>query len=686
MAKKLVIVESPAKSKTIGQYLGSDYSVKSSVGHIRDLATTGKGGLGIDVENNFEPDYKIIDGKKKIVNELNKALKDAKEVYLATDPDREGEAISWHLFDTLKFDNQNVDRVEFNEITKEAIQKAFNNPRKINFDLVSSQETRRMLDRIIGFKLSKLLRYKIKSRSAGRVQSAALKLIVDREKEINAFVPEEYHEIYAKFSDIEAMLFKLNDKKPIINTEKHAKEILDNLDKEFIVSELSKKKINNNPANALTTSSLQQQASSKYGYSSSRTMSLVQKLYEGKDIGKETVGLITYIRTDSTRLSDEFVRRARGYISDKYGKDYLGFYRKNKKKSNVQDAHEAIRPTDINRTPKSIKNYLSSQEYKLYSLIYYKTLASLMKASQNEVTTLLLSNNNTIFKTTSSKQIFDGYLKAMQNIEKQKKQPELDLSKFKEGDKLVADKIYEKQLFTSPPNRYTESRLIKEMEDLGIGRPSTYASTISTLKKRKYVDYKERKFFPTEQGNLTIEKLKKFFSEFISANYSRKMEEILDEIAKGKEEQLKILQEFYDYFIPLIENAQKNMEKIEAEETGETCPKCGSPMVYRQGKYGKFEACSNFPKCKYIKPNDKTQDKPYDTGVKCPKCKKGTLVLRTAKKGKNKGNQFLGCSNFPKCKYISPLEVVDKKCDDCDNIMVKNESGEVFCLDEKNSD
>ncbi|MFO7969777.1 MAG: type I DNA topoisomerase [Candidatus Izemoplasmatales bacterium] len=686
MAKKLVIVESPAKSKTIGQYLGSDYSVKSSVGHIRDLATTGKGGLGIDVENNFEPDYKIIDGKKKKVNELNKALKDAKEVYLATDPDREGEAISWHLFDTLKFDNQNVDRVEFNEITKEAIQKAFNNPRKINFDLVSSQETRRMLDRIIGFKLSKLLRYKIKSRSAGRVQSAALKLIVDREKEINAFEPEEYYEIYAKFSDIEAMLFKLNDKKPKINTEKHAKEILDNLDKEFIVSELSKKKINNNPANALTTSSLQQQASSKYGYSSSRTMSLVQKLYEGKDVGEETVGLITYIRTDSTRLSDEFVRRARGFIADKYGKDYLGFYRKNKKKSNVQDAHEAIRPTDINRTPKSIKNYLSSQEYKLYSLIYYKTLASLMKASQNEVTTLLLSNNNTIFKTTSSKQIFDGYLKAMQNIEKQKKQPELDLSKFKEGDKLVADKVYEKQLFTSPPNRYTESRLIKEMEDLGIGRPSTYASTISTLKKRKYVDYKERKFFPTEQGNLTIEKLKKFFSEFISADYSKKMEEILDEIAKGKEEQLKVLQEFYDYFIPLIEKAQKNMEKIEAEETGETCPKCGSPMVYRQGKYGKFEACSNFPKCKYIKPNDKTQEKPFDTGVKCPKCKKGTLVLRTAKKGKNKGNQFLGCSNFPKCKYISPLEVVDKKCEDCDNVVVKNESGDVFCLDGKDCD
>ncbi|MCF7924035.1 MAG: type I DNA topoisomerase [Candidatus Izimaplasma sp.] len=683
MAKKLVIVESPAKSKTIGQYLGEDYEVKSSVGHIRDLATTGKGGLGIDVENDFKPDYQIIKGKKKVVNELNKALKDVQEVYLATDPDREGEAISWHLFDTLKLTDQDVERVEFNEITKEAITKAFNNPRKINYDLVSSQETRRMLDRIIGFKLSKLLRSKIKSRSAGRVQSAALKLIVDREKEIEAFEPEEYHEIYAKFSDVEAMLFKLNNKKPKINTEKQAKEILDNLNKEFIVSELSKKKIKNNPASALTTSSLQQQASSRYGYTSSRTMSLVQKLYEGKDLGTETVGLITYIRTDSTRLSDEFVSRARGYIAKEYGKDYLGFYRQSKKKSNVQDAHEAIRPTDINRTPDKVKSYLSAQEHKLYSLIYYKALSSLMKASQNEVTTLLLKNKNTIFKTTSSKQIFDGYLKAMKNIDKQTKQPELDLSKFNEGDKLIADKVYEKQLFTSPPNRYTESRLIKEMEDLGIGRPSTYASTISTLIKRKYVDNKERKFFPTDQGVLTVEKLQKFFSEFISADYSKNMEEILDDIARGKEEQLKVLKDFYEYFIPLIEKAEDKMEKIEAEETGETCPKCGSPMVYRNGKYGKFEACSNFPTCKYIKPDENSKEKPFDTGVKCPDCKKGTLVLRTAKRGKNKGNKFLGCSNFPKCKYISPLEVVDENCEKCDNVVVKNKKGKVFCIDGK---
>ncbi|HKL47458.1 MAG TPA: type I DNA topoisomerase, partial [Candidatus Izemoplasmatales bacterium] len=422
MSKKLVIVESPAKSKTISQYLGENYEVKSSVGHIRDLATKGKGGLGIDVDNNFEPTYEIIRGKKKVVNELNKSLKDADELFLATDPDREGEAISWHLKETLKIKNQSVQRVEFNEITKEAILNAFQHTRQINDDLVSSQETRRMLDRIIGFKLSKLLQSKIKSKSAGRVQSAALKLIVDREREIDAFVPEEYYEIYAQFKDVEAMLFKVDGKKPDIHTAKASKALLDRMDEKFMVSELSKRTIKSNPNKALTTSALQQQASSRYGYKSKSTMSIAQKLYEGKDIGNETVGLITYMRTDSTRLSEGFVKRTRGFIADQYGKDYLGYYRISKKTQNVQDAHEAIRPSDINRTPKSIKKHLSSQEYKLYSLIYYKTLASLMKASKNEVTTLLLDNNHLIFKVTSSKQVFDGYLKATANIDSKKEQ------------------------------------------------------------------------------------------------------------------------------------------------------------------------------------------------------------------------------------------------------------------------
>jgi len=684
MANKLVIVESPAKSKTISQYLGEDFEVLSSVGHIRDLATKGKGGLGIDVENDFEPTYEILKGKKKIVTALNKALKDSDELYLATDPDREGEAISWHLKETLKIKDQLVKRVEFNEITKEAILNAFEHTRGINEDLVSSQETRRMLDRIIGFKLSKLLRSKIKSRSAGRVQSAALKLIVDREREIDAFIPEEYYEIYAKFKDIEAQLFKVDGKKPKISTQEASKALLDRMIDEFTVSELSKRTIKNNPNKPMTTSSLQQQSSSRFSYSSSKTMSIAQKLYEGKDIGNETVGLITYMRTDSTRLSDGFVSRARGYIADKYGKEYLGFYKESKKKQNVQDAHEAIRPSDINRTPESIKSKLSSQEFKLYSLIYYKTVASLMKPSKNEVTTLILDNKDLLFKTTSSKQVFDGYLKALEKIDNRTDQPQLDLSKFKEGDKLKADEVYDKQLFTKPPIRYTESRLIKEMEDLGIGRPSTYASTISTILKRKYVEFKERKFFPTDQGVLTIDKLQKFFDEFISADYSRKMEEVLDDIAQGEEEQLKVLREFYDYFMPLIEKAQDKMEKIEPEKTGEMCPKCGSPMVHKFGKYGKFEACSNFPECKYIKPSENSKERAFDTEVECPECHKGSLVLRTAKSGKNKGNQFLGCSRFPKCKYISPHKVVKDKCENCDNVVVKNKEGKVFCIDGEN--
>lgn len=683
MAKKLVIVESPAKSKTISQYLGKDYDVLSSVGHIRDLATKGKGGLGIDVDNDFAPTYEILKGKKKIVTDLNKALKSADELYLATDPDREGEAISWHLKETLNIKDQKVLRVEFNEITKDAILNAFNHTRSIDEDLVSSQETRRMLDRIIGFKLSKLLQSKIKSKSAGRVQSAALKLIVDREREIEAFIPEEYYEIFATFSDVESQLFKVDGEKPQINSKEASQALLDRLADEFVVESLSSRTTKNNPTNALITSTFQQQASTRFGYSSSSSMRVAQKLYEGIDLGNETVGLITYMRTDSTRLSDLFINQARGYIADQFGKEYLGYYRANTKGANVQDAHEAIRPTDINRTPKSIKAKLTSQEYKIYSLIYYKALASLMKASKNEVTTLLLENNGLQFKVTSSKQIFDGYLKAMALLDKPKKQDVLDLSNFKEGDHLKADKVYDKQLFTNPPLRYTEARLIKEMEELGIGRPSTYANTISTILNRKYVEKEERKFKPTEQGKLTTDKLEKFFNEFISTDYSKNMEDVLDEIASGKEEQLKVLKEFYNYFMPLIEEAQKNMEKIQAEETGEICPKCGSPMVIRNGRYGTFEACSNFPACKYIKPNGKEKEKPLNTGVECEKCHQGHLVLRTAKSGKNKGNQFLGCSRFPKCKYISPLEVVASKTTDCDNVVVKDKDGNEFCLNEK---
>jgi len=699
MAKKVVIVESPSKSKTISKYLGDDYTVTASVGHIRDLATTGKGGLGIDVDNGFIPNYQVLPGKKSIVNDLNSIIKNAKEIYLATDPDREGEAISWHLYDALNVKGKEVKRVVFNEITKEAVTNAFLHPRDIDLNLVSSQETRRMLDRIIGFKLSMLLKSKIKSQSAGRVQSAALKLIVDLEKEINAFIPDEYYEISAQFGKVEAELFKLDGEKPEIKSDAQANKILENLDKLFKVQELSNKESKSYSKPALTTSSLQQAASNKYNYSAEKTMMIAQMLYEGLEYKGELVGLITYMRTDSTRLSEQFVSETKQYIKNTFGSKYVGFYREPKNKENAQDAHEAIRPTSVLRTPEEFKNYLESSDYekilksqksnsraanvtvsqlyKIYKLIYDKAVGSLMSASINEVTTLLLENNNTVFKASCSKPIFDGYLKLTKDYEEKEKKTS-EISNFSVGDKVEADKIEKKQLFTTPPARYTEARLIKDMEELGIGRPSTYASTLSTLLKRKYVHVDERKLVPTDQGTMTTESLDQFFHEFISTSYSKRMEETLDEIALGNELQLNVLQDFYDYFEPLIEKAKKKMEKLKPVSTGEVCPKCGSPMVVKTGKFGQFEACSNFPKCKYIKPKERV--KPQDTTVTCPECKTGTLVVKTASKGKSKGKKFLACSNFPDCRYISPLTIVDEECPDCNNVVVKDEFGEVRCI------
>ncbi|XMB71814.1 type I DNA topoisomerase [Mycoplasmatota bacterium WC30] len=684
MAKKLVIVESPAKSKTIGQYLGEDYIVQSSVGHVRDLAVVGAGGLGVDVENDFKPTYEVLADKKKVIHTLNKSLKEVDEVYLATDPDREGEAISWHLSETLNIKDQKTYRVIFNEITRKAVNEAFVHPGEINKDLVNSQETRRILDRIIGFKLSKLLQSKIKSKSAGRVQSATLKIIVDRETEINNFTVEEYYEMFAEFDGLEAKLFKLDGKEPKISTKEFSNEILESLNKEFDVESLDTKPNTLNPKPAFITSTLQQMASSKYGFSPTRTMKSAQILYEGVELENETEGLITYMRTDSIRLSETFISEAKQFVIDNYGAKYYGNMRKTNKKQNVQDAHEAIRPTSIHRTPESVKKYLSASEFKIYQLIYIRALASLMKAKKTETTALVLKNNRTIFRVTSTKKVFDGYSKVYQVLDTENGIKEIDLSKYKVGDKIIPTKVYDKQLFTSPPARYTEARLIKEMEDLGIGRPSTYAQTILTIKNRKYVELKEKKFTPTEQGMLTIKKLDKYFHEFVSPNYSRDMEVTLDGVAEGKEERVNVLTDFYQYFMPLIANANKNMSKVEAKPTGETCPECGLPMVFRIGKYGDFEACSGFPNCKYIKQNEKS-NKPevYDTKVKCPSCKDGTLVLRTAKKGKNKGNQFLASSNFPKCKYISPLKVDKERCPDCGNVLVINETGETYCIDEK---
>jgi len=681
MADKLVIVESPAKSRTIEQYLGTEYKVKSSKGHIRDLAITGPGGLGIDIEHDFRPEYFVLPEKKDVVKELNNALKKAREVYLATDPDREGEAISWHLRETLDIKDRPVKRIVFNEITKPAILEAFQNASDIDMNLVSSQETRRMLDRIIGFKLSKLLQSKIKSKSAGRVQSASLKLIVDREQEIEAFVIEEYYEITAKFVDFEAKLAKWKNKAPKLPIAEKADEILQALGKEFLVETVTVKPKFVPSKPPFITSTMQQEASTRLGFSASKTMQIAQKLYEGVQIENESIGLITYMRTDSTRLSSVFLHRVQEHILAKYGKEYLGHAKHPHAKGNVQDAHEAIRPTNCELTPEKIKHYLTADELKLYRLIYSRAIASVMHAAEFEQTTVDIANNEALFRASGSKPVFDGYLVLYgkyDNDEDKSKLPPLT-----EGEILKAESVFKTQLFTTPPARYTEARLIKEMEDQGIGRPSTYAQTIQTLKARKYVTLSEKKFVPTEQGKMTIEKLDQYFHELVSADFSRRMEDTLDEIAEGQKYQLDTLNRFYNYFMPLVDKAFLDMKKVKPKETGEACPKCGSPMVLRHGKYGDFEACSNYPKCKYVKPRPEDREKPEqkDTHIVCPSCGKGTLIERVARKGKNKGHRFYGCSNYPKCRYIAPYDSVDEDCPVCGKPLVKDDKGNVFCLD-----
>ncbi len=666
MAKNLVIVESPSKSKTIEKYLGKDYKVISSKGHIRDLATTGKYGLGVDVENGFKPNYVAVDGKKKLIKDLQKEVDSHEKIYLATDPDREGEAISWHLKDELGIDDKDYERVVFHEITKNTVIDAFNHTRKIDENLVHSQEARRILDRIIGFRLSKLMQSKTGGKSAGRVQSVALKLIVDREREIEAFVPVEYWTITAIFKDMESRLFKYKSDDIEIHTEEEADKILDSLSQEFKVESIEQKLKNKRARPPYITSTLQQDASNKLGFPARKTMSIAQKLYEGMDIGTETVGLITYMRTDSTRLSDEFVASTYQYIEKNYGKEYQGYIKLSKKKENVQDAHEAIRPTSILRTPKSLEKYLSKDELKLYSMIYARSLASIMADAKVNATTVILDNNDYKFKTTGQTLVFDGYLKVYKEYESSEDKilPELEQNQI-----LTSKDIEKEQHFTSPPSRYTEAKLIKEMEELGIGRPSTYAKIIDTIKERNYVVLDDKKFKPTEIGFETTDKLQEFFSNIINVEYTANMESDLDKVADGDEKELKLLTDFWTEFDPLIQNAFKNMEKKAAEETGEICPECGSPLVYRKGKYGEFVACSNYPTCKYIKKEEK-QEKVI---CKCPKCK-GDIIERKTKKGKI----FYGCNNFPKCKVAVWDLPTGEVCPECGSLLVDHK-GTIKC-------
>lgn len=670
MGKKLVIVESPSKSKTIEKYLGGDYKVVSSKGHIRDLATTGSYGLGVDIENGFEPNYVPIKGKGSVIKELKKDVKDSDLVYLASDPDREGEAIAWHLKDALGIKDKNYKRVLFNEITHDKVIEAINNPTVIDMNLVKSQETRRILDRIIGFRLSKLLQSKIGAKSAGRVQSVALKLIVDREREILAFNPEEYWTIMAIFKDFEAELFKYKEDKIELHSEEEANTVLGRLSSEYKVESIEKKERSIASKLPFTTSTLQQEASNKLGFPARKTMSIAQKLYEGIDLEDETVGLITYMRTDSVRLSDDFVRPAMKYIEENYGKEYVGYVKKSKKTDNVQDAHEGIRPTSVLRDPLKIKKYLSNDEFKLYSMIYKRTLASLMSNSVRMVTTIIFDNNDYKFKTTGFVITFDGYLKLYKDYEEEE-DGNKPLPEIGESEVCNTTNVTSEQHFTNPPARYTEAKLIKELEELGIGRPSTYATIIDTIKSRGYVLLEEKKFKPTEIGFETTDKLQEFFSDLINTEYTRGMEEDLDLIAEGKLVWNDILKDFYELFEVRVKNAFSDMEKKAPEETGEFCPECGSPLVIRKGKYGSFTACSNYPKCKYIKKEEKEIVEVMD----CPLCD-GKIVEKPTRKGK----VFYGCTHYPKCKFASWDKPTGEFCPECGKYLVEK-AGKIKCSD-----
>ena len=662
---KLVIVESPTKCNTIQRYLGSDYVVKASLGHIRDLATSGKGGLGVDVSNDFAPTYIINKDKRGVVNELKELTKSADEVILATDPDREGEAIAWHLAKVLGLDVETNKRLEFHEITRDSISTAMQNPRTIDLNLVSSQETRRILDRIIGFKLSALINRKIHSKSAGRVQSATLKIVNDNETEINKFVPEEYWDINCEV-EINRHSVKIsfqnnaNGTKDVKN-EVEARAIIDSLLEKVQITSIKKSVKTVESKLPFTTSSLQQEAFAKFKFSTSKTSSIAQSLYEGISVNGEHVGLITYIRTDSTRLSPSYVARAEKYIEEVFGKQYVGTVKKGKNSMLAQDAHEAIRPTGNHRTPESVRQYLTPDQYNLYRLIYNRAISSLMKPKKEEVLTTMLESGGNIFKLEFSRTIFDGF-EVLYKYDQEKDDVFPDLQV---GDELIFTKKECEQKFTTPPARFTEAKIVKTMEELGIGRPSTYASTISTLKKRKYVTEEKGTLIITDQGVKTAHILDKYFPSIVNAKYTADMEAELDKIQEGDVNSIDILENFYGPFVKMIDDGYEKMYEDEQEETGELCPECGHPLVYKFGKNGRFVACSNYPNCEYVQ---KEKKETVYTGGTCPNC--GSPLVEREKNG----TKFIACSNYPHCRYVEKKEVEVKpikKCPQCDGMLIR---------------
>lgn len=669
MQKNLVIVESPAKAKTIGKFLGKKYKVKASVGHIRDLP---KSKLGIDIDDNFNPRYITIRGKGPIVQELKKEAKKSEKIYLATDPDREGEAISWHLAYILGLDDKDPIRIEFNEITKDAIKRAIEKPRPIDKNLVDAQQARRILDRLVGYKISPLLWRKIrKGLSAGRVQSVAVKLICDREKEIKNFKPEEYWSVNA-YLEKEGLVFESNfygiykdgkEEKVNLPNKEEVDKLLNSLDKDkFVVKEVKKGKKKKKPHPPYTTSTLQQEASRKLNFTSKKTMRIAQQLYEGVDIkGEGTLGLITYIRTDSVRISEEAINDSKRYIIDEFGKEYTnGGNIFNNKKKKVQDAHECIRPTSIFRTPEKIKDSLTKEQFMLYDLIWKRFVSSQMSPAKYDTISVKICSNDKLFKATGSKLDFDGFLKVYsfdKNEDRDSNIPDL-----KEGENLKLKEIKPNQHFTQPPSRYTEASLIKTLEELRIGRPSTYSPIISTILSREYIVLKNKSFEPTELGMLVNNLLEEYFKDIIDEKFTADLEEKLDKIAEGEYKWQSIVADFYKHFEKVLTKAEEEISemKIEDEVTDEICEKCGRNMVIKHGRYGKFLACPGYPECKNTKPLLE------EIGVDCPICG-GKIIKRRS----SKGRIFYGCSNYPKCKFVSWDEPVKERCPVCGSLMVK---------------
>lgn len=665
MPKALVIVESPAKAKTIEKFLGkSHYVVKASVGHIRDLP---KSRLAVDIENNFEPEYINIRGKGDIIKDLKKEAKKAKKIYLATDPDREGEAISWHLTHILGIDVDSECRIEFNEITKDTIKKSIKNPRKINRDLVDAQQARRVLDRLLGYQISPILWQKIRrGLSAGRVQSVTTKIICDREKEIEKFIPVEYWSIdivsEKEKERIDFSFYGKDGKKMDLSNENQVDEIIEKLkDESLDIVKIDTKTRKRSAVKPFTTSVLQQEAVNKLAFTTKKTMKVAQELYEGVDVsGEGTIGLISYIRTDSQRISDEAKLSVDEYITDSYGDQYLfkGKKKKTKSNKNSQDAHEAIRPTSVLRTPDKIKESLSKDQYKLYNLIWRRFVASQMSDAIYETLTIESKAKEYTFTATGSQQIFDGYTKVYNFTNREDK----ILPKIEVGDKLPIKEVNPLQHFTQPPARYTEASLVKTLEELGIGRPSTYAPTIATILNREYVEKEGASIKPTELGIIVTEILEENFEMLTDVDFTAKLEDRLDEVAEGELEWKSVVSEAYKPLESSIKEAVEKIEKINMDvETDEICEDCGANMVIKHGRFGKFMACKNYPECKNTKPIIEK------IGVKCPKCKDGDVIVRKTKKGRH----FYGCSNYPDCDFIEWKKPTGDFCKECGSYMIE---------------